>query len=132
MLILVLDAGGNPLIRMYNGLSSLAMAMECVRHLARNDEIFLQNGFQPGQENISRLNNARDAVALMQAHARFRFALRILRAGHGSQGASIFSLLSHDLMLQVARRLAPVGTLLTLGQITTLYQSRRPWFTSGV
>jgi hypothetical protein len=132
VLILVLNAGGNPLIRMYNGLSSFAMAVKCVRHLARNDEVFLQNGFQPSPENISRLNNARDAVALMQAHARFRFALRVLRAGQGSHGASIFSVLSQDLMLQVASRLAPVGTLLTLSQITTLYQSRRPWFTSGV
>jgi hypothetical protein len=130
MLHMAINAGGNPLMRMHNGASSLTMVSNFRRRFATTVALYEQNGFQPNTENALGITNTRDAIACMQAHARFRLALRILRAGQGSPG-SVFSMLGQETMMQVILCLAPRGALLSHEQIAELYQSRRPWFTSA-
>jgi hypothetical protein len=112
----LLNLGANPLFTSADMYSSFT---ECMTLL--DDPFFVRNE--------SAMQKLEDIIKLMQQHARFRVALRIIRAGNAAPG-SLFGPFSNEVMEHLAVKLAPKGSLLSKEMIVELYASPRPWFTS--
>ena len=70
-----------------------------------------------------------DAIDLARRHARFRYCLRIIRAGESSP-QSRFGPLCREIIDNLIDKLMPEGSLMSARRVAELYASRNPWFTS--
>jgi hypothetical protein len=114
---MLLDLGANPLFRMKDRGSPLSLC-----------EGYLRDPFF--SKNPKALKKLRRLIFLMKQYVRFRMSLHMIRIGNGC-AESPLAQLGSDLMVHIAKMLAPAGCLMPGDQIAALYCTGKPYFTES-